>query len=264
MGEALTAAGRWIDLAGKVALVTGAASGIGRAAAFALADAGAVVIALDRDEAGAQAVAKAIVDAGGDADAHTLDVTSQAQWDETAAWLRAGRGRVDILVNSAGVARSDRAGDADLDIYRRTFALNVEGSLLGMATALVFMREAGKGAIINLSSAAALQGNPIMASYGASKAAISHYTRSAAKEVLRAGHDIRINAIQPGLIETAMADDFYDIFDKVAPRESFVKMITTGRPGRPDEVADLIVYLASDRASFISGACIVIDRAATA
>lgn len=264
MEETSSGQARWIDLREKVALVTGAASGIGRAAAHALADAGAIVVALDRDEDGARAVADAIVQRGGEAEAHALDVTSQTQWEEVAAWLRTGRGRIDVLVNSAGVALVDRVGDTDLDVYRRTFAINVEGTLLGMTMALGFMREAGKGAIVNLASTAALQGNPTMAAYGASKAAVSHYTRSAAKETLRAGHDIRINAIQPGLIETAMADDFYRYFDKIGPRDAVVKMMTTGRSGRPEEVADLIVYLVSDRASFISGTSIVIDRAASA
>lgn len=264
MKEASTAPVRWIDLGGKVALVTGAASGIGRAAARALAEAGAIVIALDRDEAGARSVVDEIIQHGGEAEARALDVTSQAQWNDVAAWLRGRWGRVDILVNSAGVALSDRVGDTDIEIHHRTFAINVEGTLMGMATALSFMRETGKGAIVNISSTASLQGNPTMASYGASKAAVSHYTRSAAKETIRAGHDIRINAIQPGLIETAMAGDFYDIFDKVGPRDAVVKMMTTGRAGRPEEVADLIVYLSSDRASFISGTSIVIDRAASA
>ncbi|MDO6414559.1 SDR family NAD(P)-dependent oxidoreductase [Sphingomonas sp. BIUV-7] len=264
MDDAASLPERWINLSGKVALVTGAASGIGQAAALSLAGAGAIVLALDRDADGAQDVAKAIRREGGQADARALDVTSQAQWDETTRWVRETRGTIDILVNSAGVALSDRAGDTELDVYQRTFAINVEGSLLGMAAALEFMRAAGKGAIVNLSSTASLQGNPIMASYGASKAAISHFTRSAAKETMRAGHDIRINAVLPGLIETAMADDFHAIFDKVGPRDAFVKMITTGRAGRPEEVADLILYLVSDHASFISGACIVIDRAASA
>jgi NAD(P)-dependent dehydrogenase (short-subunit alcohol dehydrogenase family) len=251
----------WIDLTGRVAVVTGAAAGIGRAAARALADAGATLIAIDRDASGVQATTMAI---GGTAEARALDVTDAEAWSELADWIRSRFGRLDILVNSAGVSLSDRVGDADLEIYRRTFAINVEGSLLGMAVALSFMRPAGKGTIINLSSAASLKGNPIMASYGASKAAVAHYTRSAALEVARAGHDIRINAVHPGLIDTSMAQDLYTILAKVGPPETVMKMVTTGRPGRAEEVADLILYLASDRASFISGASIVADRAQSA
>ena len=251
----------WIDLTGRVALVTGAASGIGRATAQALASAGAVVIALDRDEAGARATVAAMGDKGR---ARALDVTDEAAWNGLSDWIGTHFDRVDILVNCAGVALSDRVGDSDLDVYRRTFAVNVEGALLGMAMALKFMRRSGSGAIVNLSSTASLKGNPIMASYGASKASIAHYTRSAALETARAGHLIRINAVHPGLIETAMAQDLYGIYAKVGPPEVVKAMVTTGRAGLPEEVADLILYLVSDRASFVSGASIVADRAHSA
>ena len=254
----------WIDLAGQVALVTGGASGIGRAAAHALAEAGARVLVLDRDEAAGQSVAQSIVAAGGEAHARALDVTSEMQWQAIEQWIGSAFGRLDILVNSAGVALTDRVGDDSLDIHRRTFAVNVEGTLLGMGAALRFMRRQGKGAIINLASTASLRSNPTMASYGASKAAVAHFTRSAALDAIRAGHDIRINAIHPGLIETAMASDFYGYFENIGPADAVRKAMTTGRPGRPEEVADLILFLASDRASFIAGASINIDRAASA
>ena len=249
----------WIDLGGQVAVVTGAASGIGRAACVALATAGAKVVALDLDLQGAQAAATAVNGA-----AHRLDVTNAAEWHVVAEWIQTEFGRIDILVNSAGIALKDTVGDVDLSNHHKTFAINVEGTLLGMQVALRFMRPQGKGAIINLSSTASLKGNPNMASYGASKAAVAHFTRSAALENVRAGHDIRINSVHPGLIETAMAGEFYGILEKIGSPDALRTMMTTGRPGRPEEVADLILYLASDRASFISGASIVIDRAASA
>ncbi len=249
----------WIDLSGRVAAVTGAASGIGKATCVALADAGAKVIALDRDLAGAQAVADTL---GGVA--HTLDVTSEAEWHTVATWIEAEFGQLDILVNSAGVAISDSVGDISLANFRTTFAVNVDGTLLGMQVALGFMRKQGKGSIINLSSTASLKGNPIMASYGASKAAVAHFTRSTALQNARTGQDIRINAVLPGLIETSMADDFYTIFDKIGPADAVRSAFTTGRPGTAEEVADVILFLTSDRASFISGASIVVDRAASA
>ena len=249
----------WIDLTGQVAAVTGAASGIGRATAAALAQAGATVLLLDRDAAGAERVAKEI---GGEA--HALDVTSEAEWRAVAEWIEGTFARLDILVNSAGVALKDTVGDETRDIYHKTFAINVEGTLLGMATALRFMRAQGKGAIVNLSSAASLGGSTLMASYGASKAAVAHFTRSAALENASAGHDIRINAVHPGVIETPMADDLYKIYEHVGPPEEAAKVFSMGRPGRPGEVADLILFLVSDRASYISGASILIDRAANA
>jgi NAD(P)-dependent dehydrogenase (short-subunit alcohol dehydrogenase family) len=249
----------WIDLAGQVAVVTGAASGIGRATSIALADVGAKVVAVDRDLAGAQATAALV---GGSA--RQLDVTNAEGWEALATWIDAELGRLDILVNSAGVSLKDSVADPALDIYHKTFAINVEGSLLGMRFALDFMRRQGKGSIINLSSTASLRGNTLMASYGASKAAIAHFTRSAAVENIRAGHDIRINAVLPGLIETPMADELCQIYDRIGSPEAVRKAVTTDRTGRPEEVADLIVFLASDRASYIAGASIVIDRAVNA
>jgi NAD(P)-dependent dehydrogenase (short-subunit alcohol dehydrogenase family) len=133
-----------------------------------------------------------------------------------------------------------------------------------MQAALAFMRKQGKGSIINLSSTASLKGNPIMASYGASKATVSHFTRSAALQNARTPNDIRINAVLPGLVETAMANDFYDIFEKVGSPDQVRTVFTTGRAARAEEIADVILFLASDRASFISGASIAVDRAASA
>lgn len=254
----------WIDLTDRVAVVTGGGSGIGRATAIALAGVGARVLVLDLDVDAAKATALLITEAGNLAQARQLDVASHAAWRDTAEWIAANWGRLDILINSAGVALSDRVGDDAQEVYRNTFAINVEGSLLGMAAALEFMRKVGKGAIINLSSTASLRGNPIMASYGASKAAVAHFTRSAAAEVARSAQDIRINAVHPGLIDTSMAADFYAIQNVLGSPEDVVAKTTTGRPGRPEEVADVILFLVSDRASYVSGASIVVDRAASA
>lgn len=252
-------AGAWIDLAGKVAAVTGAASGIGREAARGLAEVGATVLVLDRDEAGARAVADEI---GGHARA--FDVTDVDAWAATGDWIAERFGRLDVMVNSAGVALKDSPGEWSREIYRRTFAINVEGVLNGMACALRFMREQGRGSIVNISSCASLGGSVLMASYGASKAAVENYTKSAALQAVQAGHDIRVNSVHPGVIDTQLAQDLYAIYSHVGPPEVAEKLFTSGRPGRPQEVADLIVFLASERASYISGASIVIDRAANA
>lgn len=255
----------WIEFAGKVAAVTGAASGIGRATACMLAELGADVLLLDRDLPGAETVAAQIVAAGGKASAHALDVTDTAQWQGVAARIERDYGRLDVLVNSAGVATFDRVDPAMFDTYRRAFAVNVEGSLHGMAMALEFMRKAGKGAVVNIASTAALKGNPAMASYGASKAAIAHFTRSAACELNRSGSNVRVNAVMPGFTETAMAQAVYDQFDeKLGGREGTLKVFASGRPADPEEIANLAVFLASDRASFISGSVIAADRAQSA
>ncbi|MBU6267442.1 MAG: SDR family oxidoreductase [Sphingomonadales bacterium] len=254
----------WIDLSGRVALVTGAASGIGRASADALAGVGATVIAVDRDEAGASATAGAIVATGGQAFGRGLDVTSDTGWRTLEAWIAAEFGALDILVNAAGVFGEDSVGDPSTEAYTRIFAVNVEGALLGMRTGLALMRGAGKGAIINIASTAALSGGSRSASYGASKAAISHYTRSAALAEAHAASEIRVNAVLPGMIATPMAEALLDIYSTPASRAQMAAQIATGRFGRPEEVADLVVFLSSDRASYISGAGIVIDRAKNA
>jgi NAD(P)-dependent dehydrogenase (short-subunit alcohol dehydrogenase family) len=253
---------KWIDLTGRLALVTGAANGIGLATAQALAERGADVVLLDHDGAGAEAAAAAI---GGKALARALDVTRTDEWDALGDWVAEKWGRLDIMVNCAGIVCFDRVDQAIMETYRDVFAVNVDGVVLGMATALRFMRAAGAGAIINVSSTASLKGNPGMASYGASKAAVSHFTRSAALECSRSGLDVRINAVMPGLTDTAMANKIHDQFDaKMGGREATMKAFSSGRSARPEEIADLIVYLASDRASYISGSVIACDRAQSA
>lgn len=259
----------WIDLTGQLALVTGAASGIGRASAEAIAAAGATVIILDRDEGGIAETVAAIRSVGrsvgGRAEGCVLDVASEAGWLALADRVEKQWGTIDILVNSAGIARFDRVDGSMFGNYREVFGVNVEGTLLGMTTALRFMRQTGRGAIVNISSTASLKGNPAMASYGASKAAVSHFTRSAALEANRAGQNIRINAVLPGFTETAMAQAVYDQFDdKLGGREGTLSVFASGRPARPDEIANLVLFLVSDRASFVSGSTVTIDRAQSA
>lgn len=252
----------WIDLSGRVALVTGAANGIGRASARGIAAAGATVLVLDRDEVGMAETVRLIAESGGTAHAIVHDVTDESAWAALGVRIEEEQGRVDILVNSAGVARFDRVEEGMSRTYREAFAVNVDGSLFGMAMALRFMRRSGRGAIVNISSTASLKGNPAMASYGASKAAISHFTRSAALECNRAGSDIRVNAVLPGFTETAMAQAVYHQFDqKLGGRDKTLAVFSSGRPAQPEEIADVVLFLVSDRASFVSGSIVSVDRA---
>lgn len=255
----------WIDLSGRVALVTGAASGIGRAAAETIARAGAKTVLLDQNAAQIQEVAASLRQSGHEAVGMLHDVTKESDWQVLRDWVASETGRIDILVNSAGIARFDRVDSNMFATFHDVFAVNVEGVLRGMALALDYMRPAGRGAIVNVSSTASLKGNPAMASYGASKAAVSHFTRSAALEVNRAGLDIRINAVLPGFTDTGMAQQIYDQFDdKLGGREETMRVFASGRPAQPQEIADLIFFLVSDRASFISGSTYNIDRAQSA
>lgn len=258
-------ADRWVDLSGQVALVTGAASGIGRATAEAMADAGATTVLLDLDEVRLGEAVEGIRQRGGEAVDRVHDVTSEADWQALQAWTAASWGRIDVMVNCAGIARFDRVDSDMFPTYREVFAVNVEGVLRGMALALDFMRPVGRGAIVNVSSTASLKGNPAMASYGASKAAVSHFTRSAALETNRAGLDIRINAVLPGFTDTGMSQQIHDRFDeKLGGREETMRVFASGRTAQPQEIANLILYLSSGRASFISGSTYNIDRAQSA
>lgn len=255
----------WIDLTGKRAVVTGGAAGIGRAAAWTIAAAGADTLVVDRDEPGLARTVEAIQGHGGRGSARPLDVTSDAAWRELGDWIHDEWGGLDILVNCAGIARFDQVNEDMFATYREVFGVNVDGTLFGMTTALRFMRPAGRGAIVNVSSTASLKGNPAMASYGASKAAVSHFTRSAALEANRAGLDIRINAVLPGFTDTAMAQAVHDRFDeKLGGRDKTMAVFSSGRAARPEEIADLILFLVSDRASFVSGSTVVVDRAQSA
>ncbi len=255
----------WIDLSGQVAVITGAASGIGLAAAQTIAAAGATAIMLDRDEPGVAKAAFEINQNGAKAIGRAHDVTHESDWAGLGDWIADDLARIDIMVNCAGIARFDRVGSNMFPTFHEIFAVNVEGALRGMSLALDYMRVVGRGAIVNVASTAALKGNPAMASYGASKAAISHFTRSAALETNKAGLDIRINAILPGFTDTSMAQQIYDQFDdKLGGREETMRIFASGRPARPQEMADLILFLVSDRASFISGSTYNIDRAQSA
>lgn len=252
----------WIDLSGRFAVVTGGGSGIGRASALAIASAGAKTLVLDRSEKGAAETVAMIREAGGIAESRIMDVSSEQEWGDLGDWIAEAWGRLDVLVNSAGIARFDRVGEGITPTYREVFSVNVDGTVFGMGMALRFMRAAGTGSIVNISSTASLKGNPAMASYGASKAAVSHFTRSAALETNRAGLDIRINAVMPGFTDTPMGDAVHDQFDaKLGGREKTLAIFSSGRAADPAEIANLVLFLASDRASFVSGSTISIDRA---
>lgn len=251
----------WIDFTDRIVLITGAASGIGQATAGAFLETGAKVIAADLDEEGLENFKSSFANFAECITTRKIDVRNERQWDTLVEGIEKDFGKLDVLVNGAGVVMADKVGAFDGNVYNKIFSVNVEGTLLGMNAALKLMRKAGKGAIINISSAASLRASTTLASYGASKAAVQHYTTSAALDLARAGYDIRINSVHPGLIETPMADTFYEIYSMIGSPTEIIEKMTTGRAGQAHEVADLILFLSSDRAQFISGAAIPIDRA---
>ena len=251
--------GRAGRLAGKSALITGAASGIGRATAALFHAEGAKVAATDRNEAGLAAL-------GPDADlVLPQDVTDEARWREVVEAVVEKFGRLDILVNSAGIALKGNIETATLDDWRKTQAVNVEGTFMGCREAIRAMKKTGGGSIVNLSSVAGIIGDAQSAAYCASKGAVRLLTKSAALHCGRAGYDIRLNSVHPSFADTAMVQEL--IASSKNPervREGLMRAAPMGRMGRAVEVAAAILYLASDESSFTTGAEIVVDGGLTA
>lgn len=254
------------DLDGRVALVTGAGKGLGEAAARALAAAGAKLVVTDL--AAPEALAEEL---GGIAAAQ--DVTSEDQWAATMMAIRERAGGLDILVNNAGLFIAKPLAETSLEDWRRIHAVNVEGVFLGCkhATPLLAERAAqwrGGTAIVNLSSVAGIVGSALAVCYNASKGAVRLLTKGLAMELASAR--IRVNSVHPGIIETDMAQQLVAEFSGAMgvggneARSQFVDMHPLGHFGAPSNVADAIVFLASDKAAFMTGSEVVVDGGFTA
>ena len=246
-------------LGGKVALITGAASGIGRAAAAMFHAEGAKVVATDRNEAG-------LATLGSDADlVLPQDVTDEARWREVIDAAVAAFGRLDILVNSAGVGTLGSIETTTLADWRMTNAVNVEGTFLGCREAVRVMKETGGGSIVNLSSVAGIIGDASSVAYCASKGAVRLMTKSAALHCARAGYKIRFNSVHPSFAETPMVlEGIARAKDPERVRAGLARAAPMGRMGRAEEVAATILFLASDESSFTTGAEFMVDGGLTA
>jgi len=246
-------------LSGKTALITGAASGIGRATAAKFAAEGARLVLTDRDEKGLAETAK------GDGFALVQDVVDEARWREVVDAAVAAFGRLDILVNSAGIAILGNIETATLADLRRTNAVNVEGTFLGCREAVRAMKTTGGGSIVNLSSVAGIIGDAQSAAYCASKGAVRLLTKSVALHCARAGYPIRCNSVHPSFTQTSMVETFIArARDPDRLRQGLERAIPMGRFGQPDEIAAAILYLASDESAFTTGAELVVDGGLTA
>ena len=244
-------------LEGKVALITGAAGGIGACAARCMAAEGATVLLTDADAARVEQVAQ---DLGESASAHGHDVTSEADWDLISEWALQAHGRVDALVNNAGVFLAAALADTTLEDFRRVLDVNVTGVFLGMRALGSGMCERGAGSIVNVSSVAGLMGSPYLAAYAASKRAVRGITKVAAKELASSG--VRVNSVHPGQIDTDMNARQREKTPELVDR--LIRVIPLKRIGTPEEVAHAVVYLASDESVYVTGSELVVDGGTSA
>lgn len=242
----------------RVALVTGASGAIGRAAALELASRGhPVACAYVSNEAAAKETARAIEDAGGTAAAFGADVSDEGQVRELFREVKEWRGAPLVLVANAGVRRDGPTVKYPLAAFERTLAVNLLGAFLCAREALRGMQLARWGRIILVSSAAGIRGNPGQAAYSASKAALHGMMRSLAREVGTRG--ITVNTIAPGFVESDLTAEVPE-----AVRNRMIEVTAAGRPGRPEEIAAAIGFLASEEASYVNGVVLPVDGGLTA
>jgi len=250
-------------LANRVALVTGAGVGIGRATAMLLAQEGARVVVQDVNADTAEETAQLINHAGGEAVSTGGDVTSSANAEAMVKRTMDSYGRLDVLFNNAGIWRGGTILDINEEDWDRTMGVNVKGIYLVSRYAVQQMMRQESGSIINAASVAALRGSPMSAAYHASKGAVLLLTKCMAVDFGRYG--IRVNCICPGIIDTQMADQLLtyrslgDDDRKQALIETYEERHPVGRFGQPAEVAKVVLFLASDESSFVSGAAWSID-----
>jgi NAD(P)-dependent dehydrogenase (short-subunit alcohol dehydrogenase family) len=244
------------DFSGKVAIVTGAGSGIGRTTAIAFADAGASVVVADLDDAALDDAVRSIKDAGGEATGARTDVSRAADVEHMVQTAVDTYGGLDVAFNNAGIEASPRAvADVTEEEWDRVQSVNTKGVFLSMKYEIPAMLTRGGGAIVNASSILGLFGSPNGSLYSSTKHAVAGLTRSAALDYAQRG--IRVNATSPGMIETPMMVRTAVNMD--VPEEAFHGMHPVGRMGRPTEIADVVLWLCSDAASFVTGVVLPVD-----
>ncbi len=243
-----------MKIQGSVAVVTGAASGMGEAVTRRLARDGAIVAAWDLNGEGARRVAESVRTAGGKAEGYEVDVASQERVSEAAARAAKDLGEPSILVNCAGATHRASLLDTSVEDWRRVLSVNLDGPFHTMVAVGRRMSSHGGGSIVNISSTAGLLGFPNRPAYIASKTGLVGLTRAAALDLADSG--IRVNAIAPGPIDTPMLRQY---FTTPGAKEDMASRTPMRRIGTPDEIADLVAFLAGDESSFITGQVIACD-----
>lgn len=244
-------------LSGKVALVTGGSSGLGRAICHRFAAEGASVVIADIDEATGVELATEIGDA---ARFERLDVTLETDWTRVMTRL----GPLDILVNNAGITTLGSIEDVTLEQFRNEFEVDVIGVFLGCKAGVAKMKSGAGGSIINMSSMTGVRAQADLVAYNGAKAAVTHMTKSVALHCAKQGYGIRCNSVHPGLIRTPIIDKVLaQSDDPDSVYASWMEVLPIGRLGTPEEVAAICVYLASDESAFATGAEFRIDGGST-
>ncbi len=263
-------------LDGKVALISGAARGIGAATARVMADAGAAVLIGDLLAEKAKETVAEIEAAGGKAVFVPLDVTSEKDWQAAVATAQKRFGKLDILVNNAGLFLGRDFEEVTLDEWHKLVAVNLTGVWLGTKICTAALKEAGAAskhgsAIVNLASVAGIVGSQLDPLYSMTKGGVTLFTKSTALSYGRKGYKIRVNSIHPGVIETDMGNQTFvaratqtGTNDTEAARTVALKSHPIGRLGQPEDIAHGICFLASDDAGFMTGAGLVVDGGLTA
>jgi NAD(P)-dependent dehydrogenase (short-subunit alcohol dehydrogenase family) len=253
-------------VAGNIALVTGAASGIGRATAQLLALEGARVAVGDIDQVRAAQTVQSINELGGASMSIPLDVTSQDAWRSSIRTIHESWGNLDILVNCAGITRDAPITELPLAQWRHVLATNLDGVFLGTAAAIESMSRSGKGSIVNVASVSGIKASRGASAYCASKAAVIQFSKVAALECAQAQTNIRVNCVLPGGVKTPIWQSS-SMWPEIASTDEWNAPPDTTplkRFAQPIEIARAILFLASDEASYITGSVLVVDGGATA
>ena len=247
-------------VAGKVALVTGAGMGLGRAASLLLGQEGATLVCTDILPEAGEETARLIRDAGGEATFIAHDVTTPSDWERVADTVRERHGHLDVLVNNAGIAYASNIETCDMEQWRRTMAVNADGVFLGCKHGVALMKERRKGSIINLSSIDGIIGEAELAAYCASKGAVRTLTKAVAAHCAEQKYGIRCNSIHPGYVWTPQTETYLrDLGRLEDERAKALARHPIGFLGEPSDIAYMVLYLASDESRFVTGSEMVVD-----